>query len=59
MLDCENLAGKCFLDSGSGSGLSASPPADRGPRVHYFNYDPHSDTCTAGLKRSYFPKDTA
>lgn len=57
MLECESLAGKSFLDIGSGSGLFSLAARRLGARVHSFDYDPHSVACTTELRRRYFPDD--
>lgn len=57
MLECEDLAGRSFLDIGSGSGLFSLAARRLGARVHSFDYDPHSVACTAELRRRYFPDD--
>jgi len=57
MLEVETLAGKSFLDIGSGSGLFSLAARRLGARVHSFDYDPQSVACTAELKRRYFPDD--
>src|SRR5215204_5390487 len=54
MLEVEDLAGKSFLDAGSGSGLFSLAARRLGARVHSFDYDPQSVACTAELKRRYF-----
>lgn len=54
-LEVETLAGKTFLDIGSGSGLFSLAAKRLGARVHSFDYDPHSVACTAELRRRYFP----
>src|SRR5229473_3051952 len=56
-LGVENLAGKSFLDVGSGSGLFSLAARRLGARVHSFDYDPRSVACTGELKRRYFPDD--
>lgn len=56
-LEVESLAGKSFLDIGSGSGLYSLAAKRLGARVHSLDYDPHSVACTAELKRRYFPGD--
>ena len=58
MLEVEDLAGKSFLDIGSGSGLFSLAARRLGARVHSFDYDPQSVACTAELKRRYFPDDS-
>jgi 2-polyprenyl-3-methyl-5-hydroxy-6-metoxy-1,4-benzoquinol methylase len=58
MLDVDSLAGKSFLDIGSGSGLfSLSAMRLGAERVHSFDYDQSSVNCTLELKRRYFPDD--
>ena len=59
MLEYDDLAGKSFLDIGSGSGLFSLAARRLGARVHSFDYDPHSVACTAELRRRYFPDDAA
>jgi 2-polyprenyl-3-methyl-5-hydroxy-6-metoxy-1,4-benzoquinol methylase len=55
MLGLESLAGRSFLDAGSGSGLSSLAAMRLGSgRVHSFDYDADSVACTAELKRRYF-----
>jgi 2-polyprenyl-3-methyl-5-hydroxy-6-metoxy-1,4-benzoquinol methylase len=56
MLGAGALAGKSFLDIGSGSGVFSLAAMRLGAaRVHSFDYDPASVACTAELKRRYFP----
>ena len=57
MLETESLAGKSFLDIGSGSGLFSLAARRLGARVHSFDYDPQSVACGVELKRRYFPDD--
>jgi SAM-dependent methyltransferase len=57
MLDVETLAGKRFLDIGSGSGLFSLAARRLGATVYSFDYDPQSVACTAELKRRYYPND--
>jgi 2-polyprenyl-6-hydroxyphenyl methylase/3-demethylubiquinone-9 3-methyltransferase len=57
MLDVESLAGKSFLDAGSGSGLFSLAARRLGARVHSFDYDPQSVACALELRRRYFPDD--
>lgn len=57
MLGASDLAGRSFLDAGSGSGLFSLAARRLGARVHSFDYDPHSVACTAELRRRYFPHD--
>ena len=59
MLNVESLAGKTFLDVGSGSGLFSLAARLLGAKVHSFDFDPQSMACTAELKRRYFPGDDA
>src|SRR5258708_3414235 len=51
------LAGKSFVDVGSGSGLFSLAARRLGASVHSFDYDPQSVACTAELKRRYLPGD--
>ncbi|HEY6290938.1 MAG TPA: class I SAM-dependent methyltransferase [Terriglobia bacterium] len=56
MLEADSLAGKSFLDIGSGSGLFSLAAARLGAsRIHSFDYDPDSVACTGELKRRYRP----
>jgi len=57
MLKTDNLEGKRFLDTGSGSGLFSLVARRLGATVHSFDYDPQSVACTQELKRRYFPND--
>jgi 2-polyprenyl-3-methyl-5-hydroxy-6-metoxy-1,4-benzoquinol methylase len=62
MLDCNGsastpLAGRSFIDVGSGSGLFSLAARRMGARVHSFDYDPHSVGCTKELRRRYCPDD--
>jgi 2-polyprenyl-3-methyl-5-hydroxy-6-metoxy-1,4-benzoquinol methylase len=57
MLEVETLAGKSFLDIGSGSGLFSLAARRLGARVHSLDYDPHSVACAMELRRRYFPRD--
>jgi 2-polyprenyl-3-methyl-5-hydroxy-6-metoxy-1,4-benzoquinol methylase len=56
MLGGGALAGKSFIDVGSGSGLFSLAAMRLGAaRVHSLDIDPMSVACTAELKRRYFP----
>ncbi len=57
MLGVTTLAGKSFLDIGSGSGLFSLAARRLGAQVLSFDYDVHSVNCTAELRRRYFPDD--
>jgi 2-polyprenyl-6-hydroxyphenyl methylase/3-demethylubiquinone-9 3-methyltransferase len=57
MLGVESLAGRTFLDIGSGSGLFSLAARRLGARVHSLDFDSKSVACTAELKRRYFPGD--
>lgn len=57
MLEVDDLAGKRFLDAGSGSGLSSLAARRLGADVVSFDFDPASNACTAELRRRYFPDD--
>lgn len=55
MLSLETLAGKTFLDIGSGSGLFSLAAMKLNAKwVRSFDYDLQSVACTQELKRSYF-----
>ena len=58
MLAVDDLAGKSFVDIGSGSGLFSLAARRLGARVYSFDYDADSVACTAELKRRYFPDDS-
>ncbi len=57
MLGVDTLAGKTFVDVGSGSGLFSLAARRLGARIHSFDYDPHSVACTQELRRRFFPAD--
>lgn len=57
MLGTDSLAGKRFLDIGSGSGLSSLAARRLGAAVTSFDFDSQSVACTSELKRRYFPDD--
>src|SRR3712207_9507055 len=57
MLGVESLAGRSFLDVGSGSGLFSLAARRLGARVHSFDTDAASVACTAELKRRYYRND--
>lgn len=57
MLGVPDLAGKRFLDVGSGSGLFSLAARRLGATVRSFDYDPKSVACTAELKRRYYQED--
>jgi len=58
MLGVESLAGRTFLDVGSGSGLFSLAARRLGAKVHSFDYDAQSVACTVEMKRRYFPDDS-
>lgn len=53
MLGTDSLAGKRFLDIGSGSGLSSLAAHRLGAEVVSFDFDPQSVACTEELRRRY------
>jgi 2-polyprenyl-3-methyl-5-hydroxy-6-metoxy-1,4-benzoquinol methylase len=58
MLQMGTLAGKSFLDVGSGSGLFSLAAIRLGAeRVHSFDYDPQSVACTKELKHRFPPAE--
>jgi 2-polyprenyl-3-methyl-5-hydroxy-6-metoxy-1,4-benzoquinol methylase len=57
MLEVDSLAGKTFLDIGSGSGLFSLAARRLGARVHSFDFDPKSVACTRELRKNYFQDD--
>jgi 2-polyprenyl-3-methyl-5-hydroxy-6-metoxy-1,4-benzoquinol methylase len=57
MLGVTSLAGRSFLDAGSGSGLFSLAAARLGAaRIHSFDYDAESVACTVELKQRYRPQ---
>jgi len=56
-LEVTSLAGKTFLDIGSGSGLFSLAARRLGARVFSFDFDPKSVACAVELRRRYFPGD--
>lgn len=55
MLEVDNLKGKTFVDIGSGSGLFSLAAMRMGAaKVHSFDYDVQSVSCTKELKNRYF-----
>jgi len=57
MLRVDSLAGKTFLDVGSGSGLFSLAARRLGANVLSFDFDPKSVACTQELRRRYFDRD--
>lgn len=57
MLGVQTLAGRTFLDVGSGSGLFSLAARRLGATVTSFDFDPQSVQCTAELKKRYYPGD--
>ena len=59
MLGVKTLAGKTFLDIGSGSGLFSLAARRLGAKVFSFDFDPNSVACAEELKRRFFADDDA
>ena len=57
MLGAETLAGKSFLDVGSGSGLFSLAARQLGATVHSFDGDAESVSCANRLRERYCPGD--
>lgn len=57
-LGVKGLAGKSFIDIGSGSGLFSLAARKLGATVHSFDYDTQSVACTNELRTRYFPTDS-
>jgi 2-polyprenyl-3-methyl-5-hydroxy-6-metoxy-1,4-benzoquinol methylase len=57
MLSTEALAGKRFLDAGSGSGIFSLSARCLDAEVFSFDFDPQSVACTRELRNRYFPND--
>lgn len=56
LLGTQSLEGRSFLDVGSGSGLFSLAALRLGAaRVHSFDYDPDSVSCTERLKERFLP----
>ncbi|MGI8988827.1 MAG: class I SAM-dependent methyltransferase [Bryobacteraceae bacterium] len=53
MLGVDSLAGKRFLDAGSGSGLFSLAARRLGAEVYSFDFDPQSVACTRELKKRH------
>lgn len=57
LLEVESMAGKTFLDVGSGSGLFSLGARQLGARVLSFDFDGDSVACTRALRDRFFPAD--
>jgi len=57
MLGVDSLAGRRFVDVGSGSGLFSLAAKMLGASVHSFDFDAISVECTATLRSQYYPDD--
>jgi 2-polyprenyl-6-hydroxyphenyl methylase/3-demethylubiquinone-9 3-methyltransferase len=58
MLGMDQLAGRSFVDIGSGSGLFSLAARQLGATVTSFDYDPDSVACTKELRRRFSDGDT-
>ncbi|RIL04487.1 MAG: class I SAM-dependent methyltransferase [Proteobacteria bacterium] len=56
-LGVDDLAGRRFLDVGSGSGLFSLAARRLGATVHSFDYDPQSVACAEALRQRFRPAD--
>ena len=57
MLRCPDLAGRTFLDIGCGSGLFSLAARRQGAKVHSFDYDADSVSCTREIRRRFAADD--
>jgi len=57
ILGNQTMAGKSFLDIGSGSGLFSLDARGLGARVHSIDSDLQSVACNVALRSTYFPAD--
>lgn len=57
LLNAQTLAGRTFLDAGSGSGLFSLCARRMGARVHSFDFDAQAIACTLELKERFYPDD--
>lgn len=57
MLGLESLAGRSFLDTGSGSRLFLLAVRQLAVRIRFFDYDPQSVAYTQALREWYFNGD--
>jgi 2-polyprenyl-3-methyl-5-hydroxy-6-metoxy-1,4-benzoquinol methylase len=57
MLQGKNYSGLTFLDAGSGSGLFSLAARKLGFKVHSFDFDKKSVTCTRKLREMYYMND--
>src|SRR5947209_113336 len=58
MLEVESLAGRSFLDIGSGSGLFSLAARRLGACVRSLDYDAESVACARELRRRFYPDDS-
>lgn len=59
MLRVDDLNGRSVLDAGSGSGLFSLSARNLGAKVHSFDFDGASVSCTQSLRKEYHANDAS